>query len=199
METKSSLAIKLSKLKVFTKANFRLEQYPTDSEVAADLLWNAYMNKDIEEKVIADLGCGTGILGIGCLLLGASKVIFVDRDEDVLKILKENLEGFDNYEIVHSDIEAYDKKTDVVIMNPPFGSKNTHADKKFLEKAFFVSSFVYSFHIAETRPYLQKFSSDQGFKMTHFWEYDFPLKKTMSYHKKRITRIRVVGVRFEKK
>ena len=87
MVSKSSLAIELSKLKVFNQANVSLEQYPTDSEIAATILWQAKMNNDIEDKIIADLGAGTGILGIGALLLGADYVYFVEKDEKAIEIL----------------------------------------------------------------------------------------------------------------
>ena len=89
MITKSKLAIQLSKLKVFETAKIKLEQYPTDSEIAADILWNAFMQHDIEGKVIADLGAGTGVLGIGALLLNAKKVCFVEKDKEAVKLLKE--------------------------------------------------------------------------------------------------------------
>jgi len=79
MHTKSSLAIELSNLNVFSKAKVKLEQYPTDSEIAADVLWNAYMKDELKGKTIADLGCGTGILGIGALLLGAKNNIAMNR------------------------------------------------------------------------------------------------------------------------
>ena len=93
MISKSGLAIALSKLKTFKKPKVSLEQYPTDSEVAAELLWHAYMAGDIEGKKIADLGCGTGILGIGCLLLGAEHVYFADIDAEALEICLENLQN----------------------------------------------------------------------------------------------------------
>ena len=73
INSKSSLAIILSKLKLFSKPQLNLEQYPTDSEIAAEVLWNAHMNDDLDNKVVADLGCGTGILGIGALLLHSKK------------------------------------------------------------------------------------------------------------------------------
>ena len=76
MRSKKELAILLSKLKTFDTPKTHLEQYSTDSEIAADILWFAYQNKDIEGKKIADFGCGTGILGIGALNLGANKILF---------------------------------------------------------------------------------------------------------------------------
>ena len=54
MLTKSGLAIKLSRLKAFSSPKLLSEQYPTDSEVAADVLWAAFMNGDIEGKIVAE-------------------------------------------------------------------------------------------------------------------------------------------------
>ena len=45
----------------------------------------------VEGRVVADFGCGNGILGIGALLLGAKQVYFVEKDHDVVEIMKENL------------------------------------------------------------------------------------------------------------
>src|SRR3989344_6854737 len=89
--SKSGLAIILSGLKGFSEPKVRQEQYLMDSEIGASVLWNACLLGDIEGKVIADLGCGTGILGIGALLLGANKVIFVDSDKKALETAKNNV------------------------------------------------------------------------------------------------------------
>ena len=67
------LAMQLSKLVSVESKKVQLEQYPTDSEIAAEILWAAFMQGDIEDKSIADFGCGNGILGIGALLLGAKR------------------------------------------------------------------------------------------------------------------------------
>ena len=77
-----------SRLKGFSEAKVRVEQYPTEPAIAAEVLWKAIMAGEIQEKTIADLGCGTGILGIGCLLLGSKRVFFVDIDPGALEIWK---------------------------------------------------------------------------------------------------------------
>lgn len=197
MISKSSLAIELSKLKVFSSPKIAFEQYPTDSEVASDLLWNAYMNQDIKNKIIIDGGCGTGILGIGCLFLGAKKVYFVDVDKDALKICKENLNKYDynNYEIIKENISSINIKADVFITNPPFGSQNKHADQVFLEKAT-LYRIAYSFHMRESNDFVRRFIKNS--KITTIYKYAFPLKKTMKFHKKKITKIDVNAYRFEK-
>ncbi len=194
MASKSSLAIALSKLNVFISPDTKLEQYATDSEIAADVLWTAKMLGDIEGKKIIDLGCGTGILGIGALLLGAEEVIFVDKDKKALALLNKNLDSLDvteGFRIVHADIAEFDDKADVVIENPPFGTRERHIDKDFLSKAFSCADIVYSFHKTATKGFVDAFSKDNRFAITHRFDFRFPLKQTMSFHTKRIERIDV--------
>lgn len=200
MLSKSQLAIILSKLKVFTSPKIKQEQYSTDSEIAATILHSAYMNNDIKNKIIADLGCGTGILGIGCLLLEAGFVYFVDNDKNSLEILKENLNKFEfkNYKIINKDIKDFNEPIDIIIQNPPFGTKIKHADKQFLEKAFSLAKIVYSFHKTATLSFIKAISKDHNFKITHTFNFNFPLKQTLKHHKKKIQRIEVSCYRFLK-
>jgi ribosomal protein L11 methyltransferase len=51
-----------------------------------------------EDLVIADIGCGSGILSIGALLLGAKKVYAVDLDPLAVKASRENRELNGMYE-----------------------------------------------------------------------------------------------------
>ncbi len=205
MFSKKSLAVFLSKLKTFDYPSIQLEQYATDSEVAATILWSAFMNGDIEGKTVADLGCGTGILGVGALLLGAKKVYFVDIDEKALSLLSENLdylsrefEGEFEREVILDAVENFGVKTEVVIENPPFGTKTEHADRAFLLKAFSTAPLIYSFHKTSTRNFVSAISEDNGFKVTAEIALDFPLKKTFSHHKKKVERVEVSCFRLEK-
>lgn len=47
---------------------------------------------DLAGKTVIDYGCGSGILGIAALLLGAAKVIAVDNDSQALTATRDNLE-----------------------------------------------------------------------------------------------------------
>ncbi|MBS1266496.1 MAG: Ribosomal protein L11 methyltransferase [Candidatus Woesearchaeota archaeon] len=195
MFTKARLAIVLSKLDVFNNPKPHLEQYPTDSEIAASVLWNANMLGDVKDKIIADLGCGTGVLGLGALLLGAKQVFFVDSDSDAISICKENYEKIEfkltNPHYYNEPILKFNKKVDVVIQNPPFGVQNKHADKPFLKKAFEIADIVYSLHKIESEGFIDKLSKDNGFRVTHVFKYSMPIKQTMDFHTHRIKRIRV--------
>ena len=204
INSKSRLAIVLSGLSGFLEPKVRQEQYLMDGEIGASVLWNAYLLGDLEGKVIADLGCGTGMLGVGALLLGARKVIFVDSDKKALEIAKDNTskvksEGYrlGKAEFISQDIRELKIVTDVVLENPPFGTKVTHADAFFLEKALKTSPVVYSFHKSETKAFLERFSAEKNATITHVWDFKLPLKASFSFHRRKIHRINVSCFRFE--
>ncbi len=206
INSKKALAIQLSKLKSFEKPEVRLEQYPTDSEVAADVLWNSGMIGEISGKVIVDLGAGTGILGLGALLMGAKKVFFVESEVEALDLARRNYEklkseGFNigDCEFLLMKINDFNKKCDLVIQNPPFGTKVKHADKEFLEKAFQLAPVVYSFHKENTLDFVEKTANNASFYVTHHWTYEFPIKAVYSFHTRKIHRILVGVWRFQKK
>ncbi len=202
MITKKQLAIQLSKLVVFDKPKINLEQYSTPSEIAATILWDAYMKGDIKEKIIADLGAGTGILGIGALLLGAKKLYFIEKDEDAVSLLQNNLRmncrTFNAF-VSLSSVSDFNKNVDTIFQNPPFGTKEKHADKPFLEKAFSHSRVVYSFHKKSTDKFVRSIAADFGFQIAEVYDFNFPLRRTATFHKKKIERIEVRCYRMIKK
>lgn len=196
--TKSRLAIMLSQLNVFEDASRKTEQYPTDSEIAAEVLWQAYMLGDIAGMRVADLGCGTGILGLGAALLGARSVVGIDTDEAALTLADENLAVLSDelgsqlpVRFIEQDIRKFSQDVDTVIQNPPFGTGERHADRLFLEKACSVAGVVWTFHKDSTARFVERFAADQGFSVTHKLVFDFPLKASMQHHKRRIHRIKV--------
>jgi putative methylase len=205
--SRAALAIAISKLDVFQHPNPVLEQYPTDSEVAATFLWDAYMRGHIKGKTIVDLGCGTGVLGIGCLLLGAAKVFFVDIDSDALSVAEKNLrkiedqlpDSFGEVEFFNDDVSSFFTPVDVVVMNPPFGTKDAGRDVQFLDKAFDLAPVVYSMHKSVTKDYIQAYAEKKGFSVIIAQETAFMLKNTMPYHEKHIERIDVVVFGFQRK
>tara|TARA_X000000368_G_C22994620_1_gene696008 strand:- start:471 stop:1034 length:564 start_codon:yes stop_codon:yes gene_type:complete len=82
---------------------------------------------------ILDLFSGVGSFGIECLSRGAKKVIFVERYEKVLSILKKNLESLrliNNYEILEKNIDEENifsnlvNEFDVIFLDPPYKDKN---------------------------------------------------------------------------
>ena len=186
---KKKLEIFLSRLKKIEVLNVKLEQYKIEGNLAADILFKA--RNDIENKTVADFGCGNGILGIGALLIGANKVYFIDIDKEAIDITKENCRDFKNAEFLKCDISKFDKKIDTVIMNPPFGVRNRKADKIFLEKAFEFADNIYSIHKIESKKFLKKISEENGFRIEVLYEYNFLLRKSFLFHKKKTYNVKV--------
>lgn len=204
--SKSSLAVVLSGLKGFEKPKVRAEQYITEPEIAAEMLWLMHMRGELDGKTVADLGSGTGILGLGALLLGAGKVFLVEKDKEAAAISKQNhqsllSQGFEIGEavFVNSGISDFNERVDVVVENPPFGTKEKHADKAFLEKAFSLADTVYSFHKTSTEKFVSAFAGDSGFAVSEKLSFSFPLKAAHEFHRRRIHRIEAALFRLERK
>lgn len=207
VNSKKQLAIRLSKLTQIEGVNRGLEQYQTDSELAADVLWNAYMLGDIGGNFVYDLGCGNGILGIGSLMLGAEQGVLIEIDTKAAELAKQN--GFDfkekctvvNIDLLSLSFESPDDRAvkNIIIMNPPFGTKTEHADRDFLKKGFEFGDVIYSIHKTESKGFLEKFSEDEGFRITNTWNYEFGIKRSHTKHKKDNYKVAVICVRFEKK
>ncbi len=199
---KKHLAMTLSRLKGFLEPKPELEQYRTPGNVAAELLWLAYSLGDIEGRVIADLGAGTGVLSIGAALLGAERVYAVEVDGGALEIARENARslGVDCIDFINADVSEFSARVDTVVMNPPFGSQVKHADRPFLLKAFEVSDTVYSIHLTkpEVRGFIEAFTRDNGFEITHRLTLPFEIPAQFFFHRKRLERVLVDVYRFER-
>ncbi|MBI4151925.1 RsmD family RNA methyltransferase [Candidatus Woesearchaeota archaeon] len=205
IRSKKDLEIVLSKLKSFETPSFLLEQYPTPSSIAAEWVWNMALAGEVAGKTFLDAACGPGILGLGLLLLGAKHVVFVDKDSAVLRICQENYAHLaaeyelGTAEFIGSDIQLVDVRADIVVQNPPFGTKEEHSDKRFLEKAFAVANVVYSMHKYSTRTFVEAIAKDFHFTITHVWRYEFPIKAAFSFHQKPVRMIDVGLWRMERK
>ena len=204
IRSQRELGVKLSKLKSYEKPSFQLEQYATPSRIAAEWIWTMALRGEVSGKTILDAACGPGIIGIGLLLLGAKKVFFVDKDQTAINLciqnynkVKEEYEVGEAQFIVH-DISLFDGKVDIVVQNPPFGTKEEHIDKKFLEKAFSLAPIVYSMHKFSTKKFVEAISRDHGFELTNLWRYDFPIKAQFEFHSKPVKDIDVGLWRMEK-
>jgi putative methylase len=205
MLTRAQLAITLSKFQDFSNPDPSKEQYMTDSEIASQVLWNAYMLGDIKGRMIADLGAGTGALGLGALLLDAQWVFMIELDKNALDLARKNYESIkenfglgSNLTFLDSDISSFTKEVEVVIQNPPFGVQSVHADRPFLLKAFQLANIIYSIHKIESEGFIRQLAQENGFKVTHLFRYNLPLKKTMDFHTKSIERIPVGCFRLQK-
>ncbi|WP_435150664.1 16S rRNA (guanine(966)-N(2))-methyltransferase RsmD [Candidatus Pelagibacter bacterium nBUS_44] len=88
---------------------------------------------NLKNSNILDLFSGVGSFGIECLSRGAKQVVFAEKYNVVLPILKKNLQSLkliENFEIIEKDIydinffKSLNKKFDVIFMDPPYKNKN---------------------------------------------------------------------------
>ena len=66
--------------------------FGTGSHPTTMLCLNWLEKQSLSGKVVIDYGCGSGILGIAALLLGASKVVAIDNDPQALRSSRDNAE-----------------------------------------------------------------------------------------------------------
>lgn len=185
----------LQQVDTFEAPKILLEQYPTSPHIAACMLYTIHSTfDDIKGKLVADLGCGCGVLSIGAAMLEAGLCVGLDIDSDALEVFRRNAEEFEmsNIDLVQCDLcaveaEAYATKFDTVIMNPPFGTKhNKGMDMKFLRTALTMAkTSVYSLHKTSTREHIQKKAHDWGVKMEVVAELRYDLPASYRFHKKK--------------
>ncbi|XP_069472276.1 rRNA N6-adenosine-methyltransferase METTL5 isoform X2 [Ambystoma mexicanum] len=160
--------------------------------------------EDIEDKVVADLGCGCGVLSIGAAMLGAGMCLGIDIDDDALEIFKTNADEFElsNIDLIQFDVCSLppDKMVnivDTVIMNPPFGTKhNQGMDMTFLKSALQIArTAVYSLHKTSTRNYVKKKAEEWNVNMEVIAELRYDLPASYKFHKKKSVDIEVDFIR----
>lgn len=82
----------------------------------------------VEGAVVLDLFAGSGQLGIEALSRGALEAVFVDNNDEAIKVIRKNLDKTkltSKARIVKSDVFKYvsnlNKRFDIVFMDPPYG------------------------------------------------------------------------------
>jgi putative methylase len=190
--SKRQLEIQLGRLKILEKPNLKLEQYPVSSEAASELLYMAgFEHKDLDGRVI-DLGTGTGRLAIGAALMGARKVVGVDTDKRAIALARENGETAKvQVEWVESDIEKVSGRFDTVIMNPPYGTRTSHADTEFLKKAIELAPVAYSIHKSSTRDFLVQLVTRSGWQVNQIRSMRMAIPHLFEFHEKKRATVEV--------
>lgn len=187
----------------FSNPKVHLEQYHTPPHLAATILHTIQNNyNDIDGKTVLDLGCGSGILTFGSILLGADFCFALECDKEILDIFIDNKNEFEItncdailFEINEKSLESsvFKQKVDTVIMNPPFGTRNCGIDLAFVQYAADISKVVYSLHKTSTRESILK--KIQAFKNVEqvdvIAEMKYDLNQSYKFHKKSLHDIEV--------
>ncbi|XP_045785356.1 rRNA N6-adenosine-methyltransferase METTL5 [Maniola jurtina] len=191
----------LGTLTGFPDPRVELEQYETPAHIAAVALYTIQTQfASLENKLVLDAGCGTGMLSLGAALLGAGSVVALDIDDSALAGLQENLEdtGVTNIDAVQCDFLSsnvcrWDNYFDTVLMNPPFGTKNNAGiDMKFLKMGLdLTADSVYSLHKSSTRSHIQKKIKEWGAKGNVIAELRYNLPATYKFHRQQTRDIAV--------
>jgi len=195
---KSEFELILSRLKPFSAPVKSLEQYPSPASLVADIVYQAFLQGNVQGKVIADLGCGSGFFALACALLGAKKVYGIDLDPNALAVARENeamlKQEYDvSVDWLESDVSGFFLPVDVVFQNPPFGIKKKNADRVFIEKALEVSPLVYSLHMSNpgTRSFINGFVQRLSARIVSVKEYSFAIPRLFESHMSNVRHIKV--------
>ena len=73
-----------------------------------DALLIPAIRNSVYDKIVIDLGCGTGILGLNAINYGAKFVYFVERDPHMFHILENVISkklSASQYKLINKDIE----------------------------------------------------------------------------------------------
>lgn len=198
----------LQDLKTFDGPTVGLEQYQTPPHIAAHVLWAIDTHYGgISGKTVLDLGCGCGVLGIGCAHLGAKRVVGVDIDQHALDIALENVTELnlpgEVISFIHKDIRELTKadlgqlKFNIAIMNPPFGTRDqVGIDAIFVEKALLLADTVFSMHKSQTRKFWLEKQAEWNMKAEPLLQIQFNLDHTYKFHKEATHNIDVDLVQF---
>jgi len=181
---KTELKKQLSKVSDFKEPRISLEQYKTPSALAADLIFTAYMQQDIEGKKVADLGTGTGILAIGAALAGAKKVKAFEKDPEALKQAKNNAQKLgvrDFIDFIEADLEEIEGDFDTVLMNPPF-SVHSDVGLSFWGKATELGDKVYGISPRGAREPIKDFVGNSSHEILGVEAYSIGLPPSYGFH-----------------
>ena len=181
---KNKLIQELTKINGFENPKISLEQYITPPNMAADLIFYAHMNQDLEEEVL-DLGTGTGILAIGAALTG-SKVTAVDKDQDALEDAKENARKIgvsSKINFRQENASDISKEFNTVLMNPPF-SQHSNEGINFWSTATSISNKIYGVSPTSNRGGIKKFLQTTEHKVVNLEKFEINLPATYGFHTK---------------
>lgn len=188
----------LQQLDVFENPKLSLEQYHTPPRFAAELIHAIEMEEGLSDKCVVDLGCGCGVLGLGCVSSGAAKVLGIDIDEEALAIATQNRDGVglssDELQFLHGDVRTLCREelpsafrvADLVVSNPPFGiwGNDSNIDLVFVKKGLELSDVVYTVHKSCTRNFLKGKAKEMGACVDFILQnMDFPIPQTYGFHK----------------
>jgi len=211
--SKKEFIFRIQNTETFVDPKVELEQYSIDASCAVDIIFFAgFEYNDINQKIIVDLGAGTGRLSMASTFFKPAYVLSVDIDLSALLILKKNIKKLQLEHIIFpicTDVKNFEiskfllpKNSQITtIMNPPFGVKKRTADRIFLERAFAFSNIVYSIHLANkgVHNFISNFIRKYNWKIDYVLPFNMILERSFQFHEQKKKKINVNLYRFIKK
>ncbi len=196
---RQQLEIALQQLNPLVARDPKLEQYSTPANVAADIVWEAFAAGDIEERMVADLGCGNGVFSIGSKLMGAAEVTGIDIDPKAVEVARENAASLElDIRFLVGEVSSVQGRFDTVIQNPPFGAQKRHADRAFIGKSLELAPRVYSLHNAGTETFVASMVEALGARCLPVKRFKFEIPYAFEFHRKAKETVSVVLLKFER-
>jgi 16S rRNA (guanine966-N2)-methyltransferase len=111
---------------------------PTQAKVRKSIF---QILEPLNDMDVLDLYAGVGTLGIESLSRGATRVVFVEKNRRVIKVLKKNLEFFDteNYNVFLADALQFADQLkspsfDIIFADPPYAEIQYNIIKEKVER-----------------------------------------------------------------
>ena len=97
---------------------------------------------NIENSKVLDLYSGIGSFGLECISRGANKITFVEKDKNVVEILKKNLLDLNinkDVTIIIDEIKNFLKKNllekyEIIFLDPPFANNEYLQELKLIKQ-----------------------------------------------------------------
>lgn len=210
---KKEIIFEIERTETFKDPKVQLEQYCIDAACAVDIIFFAgFEFNDINQKIIIDLGTGTGRLSIASTFFNPIYIFSIDIDFSALFILKKNIRALhleNKIFPVCADVKYFNISKSYLprnlqittIMNPPFGVKKKTADRIFLECAFSFSDIIYSIHLdnKKVHNFISDFVRKNNWLIDFVLPFDMILERSFQFHKYKTKKINVNLYRFIKK
>eukprot|EP00607_Mallomonas_marina_P001716 CAMPEP_0182436940 /NCGR_PEP_ID=MMETSP1167-20130531/84562_1 /TAXON_ID=2988 /ORGANISM="Mallomonas Sp, Strain CCMP3275" /LENGTH=166 /DNA_ID=CAMNT_0024629649 /DNA_START=173 /DNA_END=670 /DNA_ORIENTATION=+ len=154
----------LAEVDPFENPKIHLEQIPTSPHLAAHMIYAA--KNDIQEySFVGDFGIGTGMLSIACHMMGCNQVTGIDVDPEALDEAWVNIKklSISEIDLIQADIQhmSFATEFDTVVMNPPFGTRNSGIDTIFVQTAMKNATVTYSLHKTSTRQHFIRLAEEK--------------------------------------
>ena len=100
------------------------------------------LNLKLEKSNILDLYSGFGSFGLECISRGAEKITFVEKNNNIAKILKKNLSDLNIKENVNLVVDSttnflvknFSNKYEIIFLDPPFAVDSYIEDLKIIKQ-----------------------------------------------------------------